>query len=197
MVDFTGIAAVGSSLTRFLTQAFNAHPPIGVGPTGVVLARTEDLDVEDGPLINPPMLSLFLYRVEANSARRPGSAALGGYRGRAQLPLDLHFLMIPWGDNADQEYRILGRTLQVLEDAPILTGPRLDPVTDWAAGDRIQVCLADLSTEDLMRVFDSLPIDYKLCVPYVARVVLVDGHVEAPDPDVATAEARTAPEVAQ
>ncbi len=196
MVDFTGIAAVGSSLTRLLNQAFGAHPPVAAGPTSVVLARTEDLDLEDGPLINAPALSLFLYRVDVNTARRPSSAALGGYRGQAQLPLELHYLMIPWGDNADQEYRILGRTLQVLEDIPILSGPHLDPVTDWAPGDRIQICLADLSTEDLMRIFDSLPVDYKLCVPYVVRVMLVDGHLTAQDLDVTAASIEATPEVA-
>jgi hypothetical protein len=38
-----------------------------------------------------------------------------------------------------------------------------------------------------MRTFDSLPHDYKLSIPYVARVVRLDGLRAVPPPDVRTA----------
>jgi hypothetical protein len=77
--------------------------------------------------------------------------------------------------------------MQCIENMPILTGPLLDPLTDWAPHEAIQLCLEDLSTEDVMRTFDSLPVDYKLSVPYVARIVVVDGRERRPDLPVATA----------
>jgi hypothetical protein len=40
----------------------------------------------------------------------------------------------------------------------------------------VQICLEDLSTEDLMRTFDSLPLDYKLSIPYVARITVIHGQ---------------------
>ena len=33
--------------------------------------------------------------------------------------------------------------------------------------------LEEISTEALMRIFDSLPTDYRVSVPYVARVVRI------------------------
>lgn len=180
MADFASVAAVGSSLVRFLTHCFTQQQPIPGGSsttdTTVVLARTEDLNLEDNPLISPPCLSIFLYRVDFNNTSRAAFSGKALAKGRAYLPLEFHFLMIPWGITADQEYRILGRTMQCFEDNPLLTGPMLDPVTNWAANDSIQLSLEDLSTEDLMRIFDSLPVDYKLCVPYMAKMLVMHGR---------------------
>ena len=202
MADFTSIAAVGSSLVRYLSHCFSQQQPLESGgnntaETSVVLARTEDLDVSDNPVITPPCLSIFLYRVDFNSATRAAWSSVGQAKGRGFLPLECHFLMIPWGTSAEQEYRILGRTLQCLEDTPILTGPLLDPVTNWNAGDSVQVCLEDLSTEDLMRIFDSLPLDYKLCTPYMAKVLLLEGRRQEPLKETSNAQLRFSPKVTE
>ena len=181
MADFASVAAVGSSLVRFLTHCFEQQQPISSGgsvstDTTVGLARTEDLNIEDSPIFTPPCLAIFLYRVDFNSTTRASVAGLASAKGRAYLPLEFHYLMIPYGSTADQEYRILGRTIQCIEDNPILTGPLLDPVTNWSANDSIQLCMEDVSTEDLMRIFDSLPVDYKLCMPYMAKVLIMHGR---------------------
>jgi len=181
MADFASVAAVGSSLVRFLTHCFDQQQPIPSGgsistDTTVALARTEDLNVEDNPLLIPPCLAIFLYRVDFNNTTRASIAGIANAKGRAYLPLEFHYLMIPYGSSADQEYRILGRTIQCIEDNPILTGPLLDPVTNWSPNDSIQLCMEDVSTEDLMRIFDSLPVDYKLCMPYMAKVLIMHGR---------------------
>ncbi|HXU46203.1 MAG TPA: Pvc16 family protein, partial [Thermoanaerobaculia bacterium] len=107
--------------------------------------------------------------------------------------LDLYFLLTPWAENADYELRILGRAMTCLEATPILSGPLLDPLTAWAPSEAIQVCLADLTTEDLMRTFDSLPIDYQLSVLYVARVVTLAERTATPDTPVTTFATGTKP----
>lgn len=176
MANFTAVAAVNSSIVRFLTRCFADLEPVSGATTSVITTRTEDLNRDDNPLITTPCLALFLYRVDFNKSMRAHWSAQAHVRGTSILPLEFHYLMIHWGTNADEEYRIIGRTLQCLEDTPILTGPLLDPVTDWAPGDTVQVTLEDLSTEDVMRTFDSLPIDYKLCIPYVAKLVTLEGR---------------------
>jgi hypothetical protein len=37
-----------------------------------------------------------------------------------------------------------------------------------------------------MRTFDSLPTDYRISVPYIARMVRLDGRQASPSPDVTT-----------
>ena len=181
MADFTSIAATGNSIVRFLDFCFRERQPIAERNTNVILVRTEDLNREPPGLITMPALTLFLYRIDFNKTMRAAWSAVGHSDGDSHLPVDLHFLLIAWAENADHEYRILGRAMQCLENVPILSGPILDPLTDWSEGDAVQICLEDLSTEDVMRTFDSLPVDYKLSMPYVARIIVIDGHEAHPD----------------
>jgi len=178
MADFTSIAAVSSSLVRYLDLCFRQQEPVNGKVTSVRLVRTEDLNREISPLITLPSLSVFLYRVDFNKVMRAAWSAVSRYDGKPHLPLDLHFLLIAWGENADHEFRILGRALDCMEETPILSGPLLDPIAPWETNESVQLCLEDLSTEDVMRTYDSLPVDYKLSIPYVARITVIDGNTD-------------------
>ncbi len=198
MADFLSLAATARSLEKLLNHAFDVDEPLGVGTqTKAVLVRTEDLDPSGGVgVITAPALSIFVYRVDFNRTMRAAWSAVGNQEGRAHLPLDLYLLLTPWAENADFELRILGKAMECLDATPILTGPLLDPLGNWAPGDAVQICLADLTTEDLMRTFDSLPVDYNLSVLYVARVITLSERVASPDPNVLTLATGTKPGVA-
>jgi hypothetical protein len=186
VATFDCLAATGLSLERLLTGAFASPHPLGGGPTvRAALIRSEDFESPGTPgnPIQPPALSIYLYRVDFNKAMRAGWSAVGSVDGRSHLPLDLHFMITAWAGNADWELRILGRAMQVLETYPSLSGPLLAG-TAWGAGDSVQVVMEEVSTEAVMRTFDSLPHDYKLSVPYVARVVRLDGMTASPPPEV-------------
>jgi hypothetical protein len=188
MADFRSIAAVGSGIQRYLKLCFEERPPIEDSNrvVNVVLVRTEDLNRDISNVITPPALSLFLYRVETNKSMRAAWASVAYREGQAHLPLDLHFLLTAWAENAEHEHLILGRAIQIIEDHPIVTGPMLDPLTDWVPSEAVQFYFEDLTTEDVMRTFDSLPVDYKLSIPYLARIVVMDGAVQRPDMPVST-----------
>ncbi len=70
--------------------------------------------------------------------------------------------------------------MQQLQEHPVLDASSLTPEPEWEPGDYIQVVPAELSTEDLMRIWDSLEPSYRLSISYVARVVRVDPS-RAPD----------------
>lgn len=194
MANFQSIAAAGQSLERFLTRFFADHPPVPGRPTRAVLIRTEDLDVNNrGDKIGAPALSVFLYRVDFNKTTRAAWSSVASHNQRIHLPLDLHFLLTPWAANALDEQRILGCAMQCLEETPILSGPLLAQFGDWATHEAIQVLLEDLPTEDVMRTFDSLPIDYKISVPYVVRVVRIDGPVQPRHREATSVESRLKP----
>ena len=126
MASFHAVAATARSLERLLNGAFDGDEPIAGQTTRAVVVRSEDFDlgVADNPIVFPA-LSIFLYRVAVNGTMRAAWAASAQADGRAHLPLDLHFLLTPWADNAEWEHLILGRTLQALQDNPVLTGPLL------------------------------------------------------------------------
>jgi hypothetical protein len=187
VAGFKSVAAVGKSLERLLASAFLAEQPFDTGATRAVLVQTEDLDATgpDSTVIARPALSILLYRVDFNKTTRAGWSAVGSVDGRAHLPLDLHYLMTAWADNAEHEHRIIGRTLQVLEHVGALSGPLLDPDGDWLPGETVQLYLEDMATDDLMRTFDSLTCDFRLSIPYIARVVVVTSDGDSV-PDVTT-----------
>lgn len=177
MADHRSVAAAANSVVRLIGFGFEQAEPLDSGATRVNLVRTEDLDPNGTPTHTvPPALTLFVYRVDYNKTLRAAWSAVGHQDGVSHLPLDLHLLMTAWGTNAEDELSILTRAMQVLEDTPLLSGATLDPSSNWSSGEAVQVCMEDLSTEDVMRVFDSLPLDYKLSIPYAARVVVVDGR---------------------
>lgn len=186
MADYLSIAAAARSVERLLNLAFDEDEPVPEQQTKAVLIRTDDFDSEGVGLIAPPALSIFVYRIDFNRTLRSAWSAVGSQEGRAHLPLDLYFLITPWAENADFELRILGRAMATLDANPILSGPLLDPLGRWQPGEAVQVCLADLTTEDLMRTFDSLPVDYQLSVLYVARVITLSERTATPDPAVTT-----------
>ena len=188
MGGFNSIAAAGKSLERLLTASF-AQPPIPVPgkTTKAVLVRTEDFDSTSiSTVIVRPALSIFLYRVDFNKTMRAAWAGVTAHDGVPHLPLDLHFLLTPWADNAEAEASILGRAIQVLDTTALLSGPLLHQSGEWAPNEAIQVLIDELSTEAVMRTFDSLPADYRISVPYIARVIRIDARRAAPSPDVTT-----------
>jgi|SRR5579872_3398792 hypothetical protein len=188
MANFHSIAAAGKSIERLLTSAFAQNPvPVAGKTTKAYLVRTEDFDrASISSVIVRPALSIFLYRVDFNKTMRAAWAGVTANDGIPHLPLDLHFLLTPWGDNAEHEGSILGRAMQALDANPILSGPLLHQAGEWQPNDTIHLLMDEISTEAVMRTFDSLAADYRISVPYIARVVRLDSQKAAPAPDVTT-----------
>jgi hypothetical protein len=198
MSGFAGIAAVGKSIERLLNLAFNERQPVNGHNARAVLIRTEDLmhkNVQQA--IGTYALSIYLYRVDFNKAMRAAWSAVGSADGKGHLALDLHFLLSAWADNAEHEHLILGRAMQAIEYTPVLSGPllyapalapALDDEPQPGASEAVQLLLEEISTEALMRTFDSLPADYRLTVPYVARVVRIDTFESRATPPVTDAD---------
>ena len=199
MAGFTGIAGVGKSIERLLARAFLDRPPIPNKTTKAALIRTEDIaDDKIKDQVGDYGLSILLYRVDFNKTMRAAYSAMSELDCRGHLALDLHYLMTPWADNAEHQHMIVGRAMQALERTPMLSGPLLYepvlPATPQYAGepaaeaiDTVQIVLEEISTEALMRTFDSLPTDYHLSVPYIARVIRLDTLAEPLTPPVTDA----------
>ena len=178
MAGFRSVGAVGKSIEAVLNVAFADDPPVASHATHAALVRTDDLDLSPGSIISPtPALSILLYRVDFNKTMRPAWSSLGSIDGHSHLPLDLHFLLTAWADNAEDEHQIIGRVLQALETIGALSGPLLYPTGEWEPDEAVQLYLEDMATDDLMRTFDSLQCDFRLSVPYIARIVMISGSI--------------------
>jgi hypothetical protein len=175
VAGFGAIAAAGKSIERILNAAFTVAQPVEGKITHAVLVRTTDFEEANvATAIGSPALSIYLYRADFNKTMRASWSAVGSQDGRGHLALDLHFLLSAWADNAEFEHRIIGRTMQVLETTPVLAGPLLEASGGWAPNETVALLLEEISTEAVMRTFDSLPTDYRLSIPYIARLVRID-----------------------
>ncbi|MEM7051223.1 MAG: Pvc16 family protein [Acidobacteriota bacterium] len=125
-------------------------------------------------------VSLFLYRIMPNGVHRipAGRRQADGRRAESLLPLDLHLLLTVWGQEASLQHALAGWMMRLLEDHPIFPATLLNAVTPgtFRAEESIEVSLAELSNEDLLRLWDTLVQNvYQLSIPYVARIL----HLES------------------
>ena len=178
MANLRAIHSVGTSL---ITSLRNAYPqPLRTEfPCTFTLLSSGEMATETANL--GTTLSLFLYRVTQNEHLRNRQA---GYpRNGTPLSLDLHYLLTVWATSAQAEHSILGWALRELYARPVLDASSLTPESDWSPADVVQLIPAELSTEDMMRIWDALEPSYRLSVSYIARVVRIDapaGREERP-----------------
>ena len=171
MANSTSVAAVALSLQELLARCFadldaDDADTFRVLPTPRVVRSEDFANVGNTPssVIRFPTLAILCYRVDINRTMRSPWSAVAHVDDTIHLPLDLHFLLTPFDADADAELRILGATMQCLEQHPILSGPRLHPLGGWRPGDAVQLINEDLVTEDVLRTFDTLPTDFRLSV---------------------------------
>jgi hypothetical protein len=64
--------------------------------------------------------------------------------------------------------------MRQLYQHPILDASALSPEAGWAPDEVVQIIPSELSTEDMMRIWDALEPPYRLSVSYIARRVRLD-----------------------
>jgi hypothetical protein len=73
-----------------------------------------------------------------------------------------------------------------LEERPVLAPPQLDQKAGFAPGETVQVLFDEVAPDVILRLFEALSATYRVSVPYLARVVRIDGPTATPTPDVST-----------
>lgn len=125
-------------------------------------------------------LSLYLYRVTMNQHLRNRSHGSPPSEEDVPLSVDLHYLLTVWGSDALSEHTILAWAMRHIYLHPVLTISSLSPEAGWDPEDVIQLIPAELSNEDIMRIWDTIEPSYRLSISYIARVVRIDADT-SPD----------------
>ena len=189
MANINSIHSVCNSVIQFLRNAYQAEMIDGMRladeyPSDFRVLSSGELKASAD---FGTALSLYLYRVLVNEHVRGQPALSGEARSHVPLSVDLHFLISVWSENAAAEHTICAWVMRQLHQHPILDASSLSEEGGWRNDDVIQIIPAELSNEDLMRVWDALAPDYRLSLSYIARVVRIDaGEVQAGLPVVAT-----------
>jgi len=124
-------------------------------------------------------LSMYLYRIleDPYMKNRFPVDGTGGKLRKTPLTLDLYYLLTPLVGTPREQMIVLGKTMQVLYDRPILAGADLSGSLG-TTGDAIRLVLNPVSLEELTRVWQALEIPYRLSVCYLARVIILDSEQE-------------------
>lgn len=172
MANVFAIHSVGSSIATFLR---NTYPSSVAGHD---MPDCEFALVSSGELAgeaaDATRVTLYLYRVTVSEHGRRAAIPREADARPAPLGLDLHFMISAWAGNARDEHIMLAWTVRQLHLFPILDASSLSPEGGWGTNEVIQIIPAELSTEDVMRIWDALDPPYRLSVSYIARLVRLD-----------------------
>jgi hypothetical protein len=126
-------------------------------------------------------VSLFLYRVYLNANQRAPVRKTGDdVAKRPLLPLDLHFFLTVWAQQASLQHTILGWAMRTLEDHSVMPASLLNGARPGVFNDdeTVEIVAGQLTNEELMRIWDDLGAEYRLSAPYIARVVRIESLIE-------------------
>ena len=172
MANVFGVHAVGSSIATFLRKTY----PEDIGGRAMPVCDFQLVSAgqlaEDADESN--RVTLWLYRIAVNEHSRRSVGLGRSEEGAGPLGLDLHFLMSAWGMTAEDEQVALTWAMRHLHEYAVLDASMLSPEAGWAGDEVIQLVPSELSTADLMRIWDALTPSYRLSVSFVARLVRID-----------------------
>jgi hypothetical protein len=138
-------------------------------------------------------ISLFLYRIAANTSRRnlPPTTGPDGRRFRPPIPLDLYYIATAWAPTAVRQQRLLGWTIRMFEDVPILPTGLLNnygPEPEiFKQGETVEVVLDSLTLQDLNNIWGVSKSSLQLSIGYVARML----HIQSSMPITEYKEVQT------
>jgi len=191
MSNALAIASVTATLTSILQSGVTSD----VAGAHVVPGRPDPTAAG-----RPPGINIFLYNVSPNGALRnddlPTRRSDGTLAGRPTAALDLHYLLICYGDETQYEpQRLLGSIVRTMHARPALAGAEIAAATgsapfttfpersDLAAQiERVRFTQVGLTLQELSGLWSSFfQTPYVLSIAYIASVVLIES-AQTPSP---------------
>jgi hypothetical protein len=177
MATYPAIAITGQAILKLLTESC---PRAEFGAVSFELFHVGNFSQ---PRPMDEGISLFLYRLGVNAARRnlPSQVKLNGLRYRPPLPLDLYYLLTAWAKSAAKQQRLLGWAMRVLEDTPLLPSGLLNDVGPepeiFQPNETVEIIYEPLSLQDMYNIWSVLKASPQLSASYVVRAVSIDSTV--------------------
>ena len=192
------IAAVTAVLKDLLNDGLLNHDLSSIGSFSVTALPPDRISTGQN---EPNQLNMFLYQVTANPGWRnvgmPSRDGNGVRLTNAPLALDLHYLLTAYGSQDLNAEILLGYSMQMLHETPVLTRAQLrtvlgapSPVNGQISplpsifGALTAIDLADqielikispvfLTTEELSKMWTAMQARYRPSMAYIASVVLI------------------------
>jgi hypothetical protein len=190
------IAAVTATIKDLLNDGLLNHDLSSIGSFSVTALPPDRISTGQN---EPNQLNLFLYQVTPNLGWRnvdlPSRNGDGVRLTAAPLALDLHYLLTAYGAQDLNAEVLLGYSMQLLHETPVLTRAQLRTVLGAPSpvdgtilpspfGNLSALDLADqvelvkispvyLGTEELSKMWTAMQARYRPTMAYMASVVLI------------------------
>lgn len=119
-------------------------------------------------------IGIYLHRVSVDpfGRNRYVQARLPNVAPQPELAINLHLFLLAWTSHGESEAVLTTWAMQQLGSALELDYSHLHSYdASWGVDDVIQIQPEEMSTEDLLRIWDSLPGNYVLSVPYIVKTL--------------------------
>ena len=178
MARYQAIAAAGAAIVAALRSRF----PVAQFGNAALSIELRAMADEQAALAPPPAIALILWRVTPSATRAPSPRIdPGGRRFKASLAVDLHYLLIPYGNSAESQQRLLGWMLRAMEDlGPLLASQMNNALAEsdiFEPQESAELVLDPLGLADHLTLWDRI----RLLPPsanYVLRRLLIDSDDE-------------------
>ncbi|HSW14537.1 MAG TPA: Pvc16 family protein [Solimonas sp.] len=168
-----GIGALQGLCAGLMSTLDRAHQ-LSTSVAGISCAfrvtGTSELRKLDGAVST---CSLFIYRVTHNEHVRNRQTPA------RPLTLDAHLMFTIWADSPVAEHSLHAWLARELHDRPMLGRGVLG--SSYADDEQVQLVPAELSWDDLTKVWQALNLPYRLSTTYIARNIRIDADAAAVD----------------
>ena len=171
MASYQGINSVLAALETYFKERMPSELTQGSINASVKLLGSADV----AKPISGNTLGLYLHRMSIDAhGRARHFAPTGANTAEAvpELPVNLHLFLIASASSAAIEADLMAWAMVELANFPQLDYARLHPGdTAWGERELVSISPEDMSTEDLMRIWEVFDSRYTMTVPYIARTV--------------------------
>jgi hypothetical protein len=171
MATYRAIEAVSQAIIGLLKTA-----PLPSEFTTLEIKSYRPADFSDDP--PNPGISLYLYRVAVNTVRRtlPRPVDQNGLRHQPALPIDLHYLLTPWATMPETQQILLGWSMRVLEDTPLLSSALLNPDV-FQPDETVEIVSEPLPLQEIINIWDAFKPNFQISAAYSVRMVPIDSLI--------------------
>lgn len=174
MATHQAIGAVAEAVSRLLAQSWQPSLIPGITP---------EFEVFHGKDFASPMaagVSVFVYQVGVDDVQRTLPPAEPNHK--RPLPVRIWLLLTAWAQDASTEHALLGWAMPAVADHPVLTSGFLNAATGGVFRNEETVGLTPvaLTNDEVFQLWQSLPGDLQLSMPYLARVLRIESEIVEP-----------------
>ncbi|MEW5755345.1 MAG: DUF4255 domain-containing protein [Pseudomonadota bacterium] len=184
MASYKGIQGTLVALENFFKRRLPAE--LSEEPISASVSLLGSSDIAD--TLTGNLLGIYLHRITIDPHGRTRQFTPQGTKQNtrhSELPVNLHFLLIANATSPTVEADLMSWAMVELANENQLDISHIYDIDDeWGQREMLTIAPEEMSTEDLMRIWDVFESPYTSTVPYVARTVrlrLKKQRTEGPD----------------